>query len=71
MKKGIWKERTINVPHYILECPYCEFTIDLNNLQELGRWVPLFCGGCGARLSMQEDLDELEDVEEKKEGGEE
>ena len=58
-RESVWKSRIINVPHYILECPYCEFSVDETELN--GRFLPLFCGGCGARLRTQEEIDEIEE----------
>lgn len=59
-RESVWKSRIINVPHYILECPYCEFSVDETEID--GRSLPLFCGGCGARLRTQEEIDEIKEV---------
>ena len=58
-KHGTWKERTINVPEYLLECPFCEWTWT----ETRGRWAPLYCGGCGARLKTKDEEEDEEELE--------
>ncbi len=56
-RKNVWKSKTISVPMYYLECPFCEWTWE----ETRDRWPPKFCGGCGKRLFTEEELREGDD----------
>ena len=49
-QKGEWKFERVNVPISYAKCPFCDFSFEIDRQ----RWLPYFCGGCGADMRTKE-----------------
>lgn len=46
-----WQTEIVEIRKYYAKCPYCEFSFEMIPRRQL----PYFCGGCGRRLTGEED----------------
>ena len=45
-----WIFERINIPITYAKCPFCGYSLNLDHI----RVLPYFCGGCGAKMKIED-----------------